>query len=85
MKWTSGQMSYSIVEYDAKVEWLTGRYECRTVGAVQSAECRVAHEKRKALFFRKRRLNKNRKKDRRCKVQSTLFQVGNGLFNFVGC
>jgi len=31
-------MSYPIVEYRAKLEWLTGRYECRKQGAVQSAE-----------------------------------------------
>jgi len=43
-------MSYSIVEYRAKLEWLTGRYECRKQGAVQSAECRVGHEKYKPPF-----------------------------------
>jgi len=44
MKWTSPVKPYSIVEYSAKLEWLTGRYECRKAGAVQSAECRAEYE-----------------------------------------
>jgi len=34
-------MSSSIVEDRAKLEWLTGRYECRMAGGVSSVECRV--------------------------------------------
>ncbi|GAB4406640.1 MAG: hypothetical protein OHK0053_32940 [Microscillaceae bacterium] len=75
-------MSYSIVEYGAKLEWLTGRYECRKEGAVQSAEWGM---KNKSPLFEQKRAKQKQKKDRRCKVQSTLFQVGNRLFNFVGC
>jgi hypothetical protein len=49
---------------------------------VQSAEWGM---KNKSPLFEQKRAKQKQKKDRRCKVQSALFQVGNRLFNFVGC
>jgi hypothetical protein len=54
------------------------KVQCR----VQSAEWGM---KNKSPLFEQKRAKQKQKKDSRCKVQSTLFQVGNGLFNFVGC
>lgn len=52
--------------------------QCR----VQSAERSV---KIKSPLIEQKRAKQKQKKDSRCKVQSTLFQVGNGLFNLGGC
>ena len=59
------------------------------MSAERQVQCRVQSAERsmkiKSPLFEQKRAKQKQKKNSRRKVQSTLFQVGNGLFNFVSC
>jgi hypothetical protein len=58
------------------------------MSAERQVQCRVQSAERsmkiKSPLFEQKRAKQKQKKNSRCKVQSTLFQVGNGLFDFSG-